>query len=88
LSFAGADELKRRVGYSAQDTCPLGKERSQGEKPASVPSQRAVRERLAPPMLQTVCDILMVDFVCLGYSLPPGCELQRGARRGWFLGGL
>jgi hypothetical protein len=68
--------------------CPLGKERSQKEKPASVPTQRAVRRSLNPPLLQTVCDILMIDFVCLGYSLPPGCELQRRRAEGHRTAGI
>ena len=28
-----------------------------------------------PGLLQSICNIYMQDFICLGYELPPGCEL-------------
>ena len=53
----------------------------QAEKPKSVPSQLSIRRLVAaePALLQAICDLLMVDFVCLGYPLPASCVLQRHA---------
>ena len=28
-----------------------------------------------PALIQSLCNVYMQDFVCLGYPLPTGCEL-------------
>ena len=36
-----------------------------------------------PALLQSICNVYMQDFVCLGYELPAGCELlPRAAANG------
>ena len=69
--------LKRRVGYAEDDKCPLRRERSAEEKPAAVPRAGSLRSLLVnvPGLLQSVCNIYMQDYICLGYPLPSGCEL-------------
>jgi hypothetical protein len=75
--------LRRRVGHAAPELCPLGRERAQAAKPPQVPSQRELRAVLTADgaLMQAVCDLLMTDFLCLGYPLPQGCAVG-GTRRG------
>ena len=70
--------LKRRVGYgSTDDKCPLKTERRSSDKPKAVPAAGRLRELFAdePDLLQSVCNVYMQDFICLGYELPKACEL-------------
>ena len=69
--------LKRRVGYTAADACPLKTERAASQKPRAVPHAVSIGLLLRdePGLLQSVCNVYMQDFVCLGYPLPKGCEL-------------
>ena len=71
--------LKTAVGYGAAtaDVCPLRAERVAAQKPRGVPSAAVLRTLLErdPALMQTVCNIYMQDFVCLGYPLPSACEL-------------
>ena len=71
--------LKAAVGYGAAtaDVCPLKAERVAAQKPRGVPSAAALRTLLEhdPALMQTVCNIYMQDFVCLGYPLPAACKL-------------
>ena len=77
------DSLKTRLGWygadgpSKRESCPLTTERSATEKAIAVPRAPSLRALLAeePALLQSVCNIYMQDFVCLGYPLPDGCEL-------------
>ena len=43
----------------------------------AVPAATALRALLleAPSLLQSVCNVYMQDYLCLGYPLPPGCEV-------------
>ena len=72
--------LKAAVGYGAAtaDLCPLREERVAAQKPRGVPSAAALRALLEqdPALMQTVCNIYMQDFVCLGYPLPAACKLE------------
>ncbi len=71
--------LKRAVRYGKrEDACPLRVERSASDKPRAVPSRSALWRLLEeePSLLQSVCNVYMQDFICLGYPLPRGCELQ------------
>ena len=70
--------LKRAVGYQeAADACPLKVERVAAGKPKAVPTAAALASLLRdePGLLQRVCNVYMIDFVCLGYPLPEGCEM-------------
>ena len=71
--------LKTAVGYGAAtaDVCPLRAERVAAQKPRGVPSAAVLRTLLErdPALMQTVCNIYVQDFVCLGYPLPSACEL-------------
>ena len=74
---ADLDRFKRAVGYSGRDACPLRSERVASQKPAAVPTGGLVRRLLAsqPALLQSVCNIYIQDFLCLGYPLPEGCDV-------------
>mgnify|MGYP007078132088 CR=1 FL=1 len=68
--------LKQRVRYAqTADACPLRSERVAADKSRGVPSREAIRRILygEPNLLQSVCNVYMQDFLCLGYPLPPGC---------------
>jgi len=71
--------LKRAVGYPPhqQDACPLKTERSASQKPRAVPTASVLNVLLVeePALLQSLCNVYMQDFVCLGYPLPTGCDL-------------
>ena len=71
--------LKTAVGYGAAtaDVCPLRAERVAAQKPRGVPSAAVLRTLLErdPALMQTVCNIYMQDFVCLGYPQPSACKL-------------
>ena len=70
--------LKRAVGYAEPvDACPLRTERVASEKPRAVPASYALRSLLRdePELLQSVCNVYMQDYICLGYPLPEGCRL-------------
>mmetsp|Transcript_39062 Transcript_39062/g.85859 ORF Transcript_39062/g.85859 Transcript_39062/m.85859 type:complete len:105 (-) Transcript_39062:265-579(-) len=72
------EAFKKAVGYDQEEVCPLGRERIEGDKPRAVPTKRQLRQLVDenPRLLQAICDILIQDYVCLGYELPNGCELQ------------
>ena len=42
-----------------------------------VPPASALRELLRdePELMQSLCNVYIQDFLCLGYPLPEGCEL-------------
>ena len=69
--------LKAAVGYATADACPLKSERVAAQKPRAVPASPRVRQMLEaePGLLQAVCNVYVQDFVCLGYPLPPACQL-------------
>ena len=64
-------------GEGGRGSCPLHTERSASEKPPAVPRPPVLLELLAEDaaLLQSVCNIYMQDFICLGYPLPKGCKL-------------
>ena len=75
---ADVAQLKRAVGYgNRKDACPLTTERSAADKPRAVPHASTLLALLRdePGLLQSVCNVYMQDFICLGYPLPKGCEL-------------
>jgi hypothetical protein len=77
--------LKKRVGYGdTRDACPLKTERAAATKPRAVPTATLLLSLLRdePELLQSLCNVYIQDFVCLGYALPDGCELlpPRAAR--------
>ena len=51
------------------------------EKPRGAPAPKALRAVLnaAPELLQAVCNVFMQDFLCLGYPLPEGCDVEPAA---------
>ena len=74
---ADLNDLKRAVGYSQPDACPLKTERAAKEKPEGVPHADTLRDLLRdePQLRQAICNVYVQDFVCLGYEMPEGCEL-------------
>ena len=81
---ADVARLKRAVNYTGADHCPLKTERAARDKPRAVPRASILRDllRMDRALLQSVCNVFMQDFICLGYELPEGCELlPRAAAR-------
>ena len=70
--------LKRAVGYNGDERCPLKQERAAAEKPRGAPAPNALRAVLAaaPELMQSICNVFIQDFLCLGYPLPDGCAVE------------
>ena len=70
--------LKRAVGYRGDERCPLKQERAAAEKPRGAPAPNALRAVLAaaPELMQSICNVFIQDFLCLGYPLPDGCAVE------------
>ncbi|KAL1518487.1 hypothetical protein AB1Y20_002778 [Prymnesium parvum] len=69
--------MKQRIGYLQDDKCPLQKKRVASQKPRGVPGRGLILRLLAQDsaLLQSVCNIYMQDYLCLGYALPEGCQV-------------
>ena len=57
---------------------PLKQERAAAEKPRGAPAPNALRAVLAaaPELMQSICNVFIQDFLCLGYPLPDGCAVE------------
>ena len=76
------NDLKKAINFTEAEHCPLKTERAARDKPLTVPHASILRQLLHAErsLLQSVCNIYMQDFLCLGYELPSGCEwLPRSA---------
>ena len=71
----------RKTGASVVATIPAVRciqERPAAEKPRGAPAPNALRAILAaaPELMQSICNVFIQDFLCLGYPLPDGCAVE------------
>ena len=65
-SLGDVQTLKRAVGYNGDERCPL-RERRHREAAGRAARMRSARFSPPRPSVQSICNVFIQDFLCLGY---------------------